>query len=124
MRELWYIALVATALLLPVRGDAIAAPTSDAVHGDYEVVLAGQTGQVLGRAGGPNDFIHTVTIVPGTTTPGAVTLIDGPVSISLMVSGTTTTQPFTVVLDMRAKFGPWKVTTGTNVSVVASGNFQ
>jgi len=92
---------------------------------DYETVAASQTGQVLGFAGAKGDFVARLIIVPATTGPGVVTLIDGSTSIAIMVTGgTTTLVPIVVELGMVSQTGPWSITTGSNVSVIAVGNFS
>ena len=91
---------------------------------NYETVAASQTAQVLGLNGAQGDYIERLIIVPATTGPGLVTLIDGSTSIPIMVTGgTTTLEPIVVDLGMYSVTGPWKITTGTNVSVIAVGEF-
>ena len=98
-----------------------------AIGQTYETVAAGQTAQVLGLAGAQGDFIDRVVIVPATPAAGVVTLIDGSTSISLFAGGGTTAlqdlEPCVVELKMCSKTGPWKITTGSNVSVIAVGDF-
>jgi hypothetical protein len=95
-----------------------------AANRDYETVAAGVSGQVLGLLGAKGDFIERLVITPATTSPGVVTLIDGVTSIAIMVAGTTTVVPFSVELNMTSQTGAWSVTTGTNVTVIAVGNFS
>jgi hypothetical protein len=91
---------------------------------NYETVAASATGQVLGLLGKVGDYIERLIIIPGTTGPGLVTLIDGATSIPIMVTGgTTTLVPFVVELGLYSQSGAWSVTTGTNVSVIAVGRF-
>lgn len=91
----------------------------------YETVAASATAQVLGTAGAQGDFIERLIIVPATTGPGLVTLIDGSTSIPIMVTGGTTTLiPIVVEIHAHSQTGPWKITTGTNVSVIAVGDFS
>ena len=90
----------------------------------YETVAASQTGQVLGLNGAQGDFIERLIIVPATTTPGLVTLLDGSTSIPIMVTGgTTTLVPICVELNCHSQTGAWKITTGASVSVIAIGDF-
>jgi hypothetical protein len=95
--------------------------------GDYETVAASATDQVLGPTGGTGDWLATVWIVPATTSPGAVSIKDGAGSaITVFTGGATSVSnlvPFPVTLGIKSAAGAWKVTTGTNVSVIASGNF-
>lgn len=92
----------------------------------YETVAASQTAQVLGGAGAKGDYISHVLIRPASTSPGAVTLIDGSTSIVLFPGGASSVVslvPFTVPLGANSASGPWSVTTGSNVSAIAFGRF-
>jgi len=97
------------------------------IWGEYETVAAAQTAQALGGTGNKGDTIHSITYVPATTAAGVVTLIDGSTSIPIFVGGGTTAlidlRPVTVLLNMKSQNGAWKVTTGSNVSVIAVGKF-
>ncbi len=90
---------------------------------NYETVAASQTAQVLGLNGAQGDYVERLIIVPATTSPGLVTILDGATSIPIMVAGTTTIAPIVVELNMYSVSGAWSVTTGTNVSVIAVGKF-
>lgn len=106
---------------------------ADLSNGDYEPVAASKTKQVLGTTGAVGDYIAGLLVIPATTSPGAITLSDlsddSPASESIIsifvggVSSVATLDPFLVPLGWRSKWGSWRVTTGANVSVVASGNF-
>lgn len=92
----------------------------------YETVAAGVTGQVLGGTGAKGDYISHLLVIPATTSPGVVTLIDGATSLALFPGGATSVTsliPFTIPLGANSANGPWSVTTGANVSVVAFGRF-
>lgn len=90
----------------------------------YETVAKSQTGQVLGLLGAAGDYVERLVIVPETTGPGLVTLIDGSTSIAIMVTGgTTDLKPFSVELGMYSQTGAWSVTTGDNVHAIAVGQF-
>lgn len=92
----------------------------------YEDVAASQTAQVLGTNGARGDHLSHLVIFPATTSPGAVTLLDGDASKIIFPGGASSVSnlvPFTVYLDNRSRHGPWKVTTGANVSVRAVGDF-
>lgn len=89
----------------------------------YETVAASQTAQVLGLVGNKGDLLERIIIIPATTSPGLVTILDGSTSIPIMVAGTTTIAPIVVELNMYSVSGAWSVTTGTNVSVIAVGKF-
>ena len=98
--------------------------TEDAAQ--YFTVAASQTAQVLGATGAIGDKLSIVTIIPATTSPGAVTLLDGATSITLFTGGATSVQglaPLNIFLYAKSKTGAWKITTGANVSVIATGTF-
>jgi len=91
--------------------------------GEYETVAAGSTAQVLGGAGAAGDYIHGILVIPAVVACGAVTLLDGATSITIFVGGGTTAlsdaKPFWVPLGLVSVAGPWKLTTGANVSATA-----
>lgn len=94
---------------------------------DYETVAAGQTAQVLGTAGAAGDYLDHLLIVPATTSPGAVTILDNATSITVFAGGASSVStliPFAVPIGAKSVSGAWKVTTGANVSVVAVGEFS
>lgn len=95
---------------------------------EYEDVAASQTAQVIGD-GGTNAGQHVshLIIIPATTSPGAVALLDGDSSTTIFAGGASSVSnlvPFTVFLGCDSKNGPWKITTGANVSVRAVGDFN
>lgn len=93
----------------------------------YETVAAGQTAQVLGGSGAQGNYIHGVLIIPATTSPGNVILLDNATTIWTFAGGAssvTTLIPFFVPCGWFSQTGAWKVTTGANVAVVASGMFS
>jgi len=98
------------------------------VNAMYETVAAGQTAQVLGTNGATGDFIAGVLIIPAVAAAGVVTLLDGSTSIPLFVGGATTAlpnlMPVYVPLNLFSTTGPWKITTGANVSCIAMGSFS
>ena len=98
-----------------------------AIPYNYETVAAGQTAQVLGPTGAAGDFLERLIIVPATAAAGAVDLLDGNTSINIYAGGAVTALPNLqpIVVEIRAKSvsGAWKITTGTNVSVIGVGSF-
>ncbi|WP_316184715.1 hypothetical protein [Bradyrhizobium sp. SZCCHNRI1003] len=94
----------------------------------YEAVAAGQTDQVMGTNGAVGDTLLGFLISPATTSPGAVSVKDGSgTGITIFTGGASSVadlKPFFVTLGMRSAAGPWKVTTGANVSAIAIGNFS
>ncbi len=95
----------------------------------YQAIAASATNQAIGPGGGAaGDYLSHVTIVPASTSPGAVSIADGGGSaITIFAGGATTAlitlTPFTVALGAKSTGGAWKVTTGASVSIVAFGQF-
>jgi hypothetical protein len=96
-------------------------------QGEYETVAASQTDQAIGATGAIGDYLDSILIVPATTSPGIVSIKDGGGSaITIFTGGATSVadlKPFTVKLGLTSVVGAWSVTTGANVSAIASGNF-
>ena len=96
---------------------------------DYETVAASQSDQALGATGAAGDLLHAIWIIPATTSPGAVSLKDGAgSSITLFAGGASSVadlKPFKAALpeDAVSTAGAWSITTGANVSAIASGRF-
>jgi len=62
--------------------------------GEYETVAAGQTAQVLGATGATGDFLAGLLVVPGTTSPGNVLLLDNATSITVFTGGASSGGPW------------------------------
>ncbi len=93
----------------------------------YQAVAAGQTAAVVKNAAGESgDYISRLLVIPATTSPGNVLLLDGASSITLFAGGASSVadlKPFEIPLEMSSKNGSWKITTGANVSVLCIGRF-
>ena len=94
----------------------------------YETVAAGQTAQALGATGAVGDYLGRLIIVPAAAACGVVQIKDGgDAAITVFVGGGTvalpTLAPIVVNIGLVSRTGAWQVTTGANVSVIASGNF-
>lgn len=125
--------------LAAILAKIIAAPATEAkqdagiaaiqalVGTEYGTVAASQTNQVLGTTGATGDLLASVLIVPATTSPGAVSIKDGSGGAVTVFAGgansVATLHPFAVPVNIRSGAGAWQITTGANVSVIASGNF-
>jgi hypothetical protein len=93
---------------------------------EYETVAASQTAQVLGATGATGDFLSGILVIPATTSPGNVLLLDNATSITVFTGGATSVSnlvPFFIPLGMFSVSGAWKLTTGANVSCIGIGNF-
>lgn len=96
------------------------------INNDYETIAASQTAQVLGTTGAVGDTLSHLLIIPASTSPGAVSILDDATSITVFTGGAssvTTLIPFVVPLNMISVSGAWKITTGAAVSVIAVGKF-
>lgn len=93
---------------------------------EYETVAASQAAQALGATGATGDYIAGILVIPATTSPGVVTLLDNATSIPVFVGGASSVSnliPFFVPLGIKSVSGAWKITTGANVSCIGVGNF-
>lgn len=94
--------------------------------GEYETVAASQTAQVLGATGAVGDYLAGLLVVPATTSPGNVIILDNATSITVFAGGANSVSnliPFFIYIGANSVSGAWKVTTGANVSVIGVGNF-
>jgi hypothetical protein len=104
----------------------ISARLADELVGEYETVAASQTAQVLGATGATGDYLAGLLIIPATTSPDAVSILDNATSITVFAGGASSVsdlKPFFLPLRMKSVSGAWKVTTGANVSCIGIGNF-
>lgn len=93
---------------------------------EYETVAASQTAQALGATGATGDYIEGVLVIPATTSPGNVLLLDNATSITVFTGGASSVadlKPFYIPLRIKSVSGAWKLTTGANVSCIGMGNF-
>ena len=99
---------------------------SEQVDGsEYKTVAASSTDQVIGpTTGATGDFLSAVLVIPATTAPGVVTIKDNTTAVISWPGGTLpSVVPFLIPVGANSVNGAWKITTGANVSVFASGNF-
>lgn len=96
--------------------------------GYYVTVAAGVTAQALqSSTGATGDYISGILVIPATTSPNNVILLDNATSITVFTGGAssvTNLVPFFIPLGAVSRSGAWKITTGTNVSCVAIGKFS
>lgn len=93
---------------------------------EYETVAASQTAQVIGATGAIGDYMAGLLVIPATTSPGNVLLLDNVTSITVFTGGASSVSnlvPFFIPIQAKSVSGAWKLTTGANVSVFAVGNF-
>lgn len=93
--------------------------------GDYETVAASQTDQVLGATGNTGDWLEHLICVVATAATAQVQIQDGSGTEITVLPNSPGGGVGTYVIPIQAKStgGPWKVTTGAGVSVIAVGSF-
>lgn len=96
--------------------------------GYYVAVAASATATVLqSSAGATGDYISGILVIPATTSPGNVLLLDNATSMTVFAGGASSVSnlvPFFVPLGAVSRSGAWKITTGANVSIIAIGKFS
>jgi len=95
----------------------------------YNTVAASQTTQALtgGLGGAVGDYLSHCTVIPTSTSPGVVTIIDNVTTIYAFPGGASSLSnlvPFTIPIGAVSVSGAWKVTTGTGLSVICVGKFH
>lgn len=94
---------------------------------EYETFSASATNQKLGATGVVGDRISLLVIQPGTLTPGSLVLKDGSTTIYTFPGGSGSVSnlaPILVPLNIRSlNTGGFSVTTGADVSGIATGDF-
>lgn len=107
------------------------APATDWVYntGYYVAVAAAQTDSVIqSSTGATGDYLDGILVIPATTAPGVVTIKDNATSLIAYPGGGTTAlltlTPFWIKVGAVSRSGAWKVTTGNNVSILATGRFS
>jgi len=99
-----------------------------ALTGYYLPVAASQTAQVLqSSAGAAGDYVSGILVIPATTSPGNIILLDNTTSITVFAGGSSSVSnlvPFFIPIAAFSRSGAWKLTTGANVSCIAVGKFS
>lgn len=108
-----------------MNANTSAVPTYPAGR-EYEACPASAT-TTLGAAGAVGDDLDHIIIVPGTTSPGAVSIKDGSDTAIVVFAGgassVATLHSWTLAIGMKSRTGAWQIVTGTNVTVLPAGNF-
>ena len=109
--------------------DPAATTTVAVASSEYETVAASQTDQMMGPTGAVGDRLDGLLVIPATTSPGAVSIEDGSTNTVVFAGGASSVPTLAPIY---IPFGPggiasvsggWEITTGSNVSVMAFGNF-
>lgn len=96
--------------------------------GQQAIPVAAGTAQIMGASGGAiGDELNFITIIPGSLSPGAVTIEDGGSgAVTIFAGGASSVSslvPFVVPIEALSRDGPWTVTTGGNVTALVNGEF-
>jgi hypothetical protein len=102
-------------------------PVPVTLPGNWEAIAASQT-QTMGGSGAIGDYLSHVTIIPATTSPGAVQIKDGSgAAITIFTGGASSVSnlvPFAIPLGLLSLVGAWQIITNANVSAIAAGKFS
>ena len=92
----------------------------------YEHVPASATARVLGGTGAVGDYIHRLACTVSTAATGSVSILDGTgfthVLLPALPGGGI--GQYDIELNVVSRNGPWKITTGAGVEVLAIGIFS
>jgi hypothetical protein len=96
------------------------------MNSNYERVLPGQVGQVLGNGGAAGDYLDRIIITVTDATTSAVSIKDGGGSaISILPNSPGAgVGRYVVPIGASSRAGPWRATAGLGASVVAVGSFS
>ena len=92
----------------------------------YFPAPAGTTTALGKNKGALGDYLDGVLIVPASTSPGAVSVVDGATSMTIFTGGATSVSnlvPFFVPWNSNSQTGAYSITCGANVSAFALGQF-
>jgi len=93
----------------------------------YEHVAASQTAQVLGGTGAVGDYLHRIICTVTTSATGNVVIVDGTgtgILTHTVLPALSGVGVFNVEMNVESTTGPWKITTGAGVEVMAVGIFS
>lgn len=94
----------------------------------YQLVAASSTATALtgGGGGATGDYLSHCDVVPTSTSPGVVTILDNSTAVYSFPGGASSLSnlvPFAIPIGANSLSGAWKITTGTGLSVVCTGKF-
>lgn len=88
----------------------------------YETVAASQTAQVLGGTGAVGDYLHRIVVSVSTSLTSTVSVLDNSTTV-LAIPASTPVGVYSLEINAASASGPWKITTGAGVTVLAVGFF-
>jgi hypothetical protein len=90
----------------------------------YEHVPASATAQVLGGTGAIGDYLHRLVCTVSTSATGNVIILDGSGFSHTILPANSGINNYDIEVNAISKLGPWKITTGAGVEVLAVGIFS
>ena len=88
----------------------------------YETVAASQTAQVLGGSGAVGDYLHRIVVTVTATGTSTLSVLDNSTTV-LTMAANTPVGVYSLEINAASASGPWKITTGAGVTVMAVGFF-
>jgi hypothetical protein len=85
-------------------------------------VAASQTAQVLGGTGAVGDYLHRIVVTVTTTSTSTLSVLDNSTTV-LTMAANTPVGVYSLEINAASASGPWKITTGAGVTVLAVGFF-
>jgi len=85
-------------------------------------VAASQTAQVLGGSGAVGDYLHRIVVTVTTTGTSTLSVLDNSTTV-LTMAANTPVGVYSLEINAASASGPWKITTGAGVTVMAVGFF-
>ena len=88
----------------------------------YETVAASQAAQVLGGSGAVGDYLHRIVVTVTATGTSTLSVLDNSTTV-LTMAANTPVGVYSLEINAASASGPWKITTGAGVTVLAVGFF-
>jgi hypothetical protein len=85
-------------------------------------VAASQTAQVLGGSGAVGDYLHRIVVTVTATGTSTLSVLDNSTTV-LTMAANTPVGVYSLEINAASASGPWKITTGAGVTVLAVGFF-
>lgn len=100
------------------------APVVSYAPGEYQSVAVSQTDKVLGPVGAVGDYIEGLLCTVATAATSGVLIQDGnDTAIPVLPDNVAAVGSYFLPILATSRSGPWSVTTGAGVTVLATGRF-